>query len=71
MQFVFSNLPPPPFLQNVLVARKNRLHAQNYRPVSKQGTLLEKPAGESLASRQGMVVADQDQVGDANLLMDL
>ena len=62
-QLRFIDLPPPPFVKNLLMARENRLHSQHHRAVSRLRPLLKQSRGKTLRRRQRMIIADQHQVG--------
>ena len=66
LQFFGVNLAPPPFVENVLITRKNCFKTEDYGAVSGLGTLLEKSRGKTLRRRQSVIVADENQVGAAH-----
>src|SRR5215469_2971676 len=70
-QLVFTDLAPPPLVENVLIASKDGLESQHDWTVAGQRTMLEQRSHEALASRQGMIVADQSDIGLLDLCMNL
>src|ERR1700751_3098133 len=70
-QFVFADLTPPPFVENMLVARKDRLESKDNRTFPIQGTALKQRSRKTLAGGQGVIVADQHQIGALHFLVNL
>ena len=65
-EFLCINLAPPPFVEDVLVAREDGFDSKNHRPIPRLGALLQQSCGKTLRRRQGMVVADEHDVGVGN-----
>src|SRR5260370_31508619 len=61
-QLVFVNLAASPFVENVLVARKNGFDSQHYMALAEFG-IAEERGQIALRVGQGMVVADQNDSG--------
>src|SRR5579862_5270806 len=70
-QLVFADLAPPPLVEDVLIASKDRLKSKNDRTLPRQRTMLEQRSSKALASRQGVIVADQNDVGILGLGVNL
>src|SRR5215467_4005396 len=70
-QFVFADLAPPPFVENMLVARKDRLESQNNRTFTIERAALKQRPCKTLAGGQGVIVANQHQVGALDFFVNL
>jgi hypothetical protein len=64
-QFGFVNLAARPFVQDVLVAGKNRFHAEHDWPLSKFRAAEQRGYG-ALRVGQGMIVTDQNDSSGGN-----
>ena len=62
-QFLFVNLAPPPFVEDVLVAGEDGFKSQHHGTVSGLGALFQQGRGKALRGRQRMIVADENDVG--------
>jgi len=65
-EFFLVNLPPPPLIKNMLVARKDGLHAQHQGAISGLRTLFEQDGRTTLRRRQRVIVTDKDTVCAGN-----
>ena len=62
-EFCFTNFAAPPFVENVLIARKNRFHTQNHGPVAGLCAFFQQSRSKTLRSRQRMIIANQQNIG--------
>src|SRR2546430_13210761 len=65
-QFCFIDFPPPPFIENVLIARKNRFYSQDHGSVAGLRAFLQQGCSKPLRSRQRMIIANQQNIGVAH-----
>ena len=70
-QFVLIDFAAPPFFENVLIAGEDGFDSEHDRAISGQSALLEERCGIALGNGQGMVVADQDDVGGVQSILNL
>ena len=70
-QFVLVNFAAPPFFENVLVAGEDGFDSKHHRAISSQGALLDQRCGIALRGGQSVVVADQDDVGGLQSVLNL
>src|SRR5258708_38959728 len=70
-QFALINLASPPFLENVLVAGKNSFSSKLDRTIPRHRTLFQELSGISLRRRQGLIVADKDDVRSLQCILNL
>ena len=67
LQFFGVNLAPPPFIEDVLVAGEDGFESQHHGTVSGLGALFEQSRGKALRGRQRVIVADENDVGAADV----
>src|SRR5437867_1894260 len=70
-QFCFIDFPPPPFIENVLIARKNRFHSQDHGTVAGLRAFLQQGCSKTLRSRQRMIIANQQNISVADQSVEL
>src|SRR5271155_4277979 len=62
-QLIFVDLAPPPFVEDVLMARENRFDSEHDRPVARLGAVFEQTGSKTLRRRKRVIIANQKYVG--------
>src|SRR5215469_3411538 len=67
----FLDFPPPPFVNNVLIAGKNGLEPENHWPIFVESSPLDERCGKALGCRQTVIIADQNNIRRTDCGLDL
>ena len=70
-EFALVDFAAPPFVEDVLVAGEDGFDTEHDGTIASQGALLDERGGIALGRGQGVVVADKDDVGGVQSVLNL